>query len=270
MTSPNGANPLLTADGVHAEYRGIEALHDVSVSILPGRVLAVIGPNGSGKSTLLRVLAGLLPPARGTVRLGDGEIGNLPLRERARTVALLPQHHEGGGELTVEEMVMLGRTPFLPPYGSPGAADRAVVARVLEATSSVSLTGRRVSNLSGGERQRVLLARALAQEPKLLLLDEPTSNLDVRYQYELLDLVRKLSRQQNLGVVLVLHQINLAAAVADSMLLLGPGGVTRSNGAPDKVMTPEHLEAVYGLPLAVAPHAVSGRPQAQAAWTFDD
>jgi iron complex transport system ATP-binding protein len=262
--------PPLRADGIHAGYLHKLVLHDVSAQVDPGKVLAIIGPNGCGKSTLLRSLAGLLPPARGSVTIAGHAIGSLSLRERARLVALLPQTYEGGGELTAEEMVLLGRTPYLSAYGSPSVRDREIVTDCLTATASLPLATRRVGELSGGERQRVLLARALAQQPRVLLLDEPTSNLDIRYQYEILDLVRRLARREKLGVVLVLHQINLAAAVADSLLLLAPNGQERAQGAPETVMTAEHLEAVYELPLRIAPHPISGRPQAQAAWTFDD
>ena len=258
---------MLEIENISAGYGEKVVLHDISLLVAPGEVTAVIGPNGCGKSTLLRCAAGLLQLRSGAVRLGGDEISRLEARERARRVALLPQSFEGGGELTIEEMTALGRTPHLPPYGALSAHDRDIVQRSLEAVGATQFAGRRVGQLSGGERQRVLLARALAQEPKILLLDEPISSLDIRYQCEILDLVRKLARRENLAVVAVLHQINLAAAVADSMLLLDAGRV-RAHGTPGQVMTQESLESVFGAPLRVQLHPLSGKPQAQMMWDF--
>lgn len=258
---------MLEIENLTAGYGGKMVLHEVSLAVAPGEVLAIIGPNGCGKSTLLRCAAGLLAPRGGLVRLGGDEISRLDGRERARRVALLPQNFEGGGELTVEDMTALGRTPHLPPYGVLSAHDRSVVQCSLEAVGATAFAGRRVGQLSGGERQRVLIARALAQEPKILLLDEPISSLDIRYQCEILDLARKLARRENLAVVAVLHQINLASAVADSMLLLNAGRVV-AHGAPAQVMTQELLEDVFGTPLSVQSHPLSGKPQAQMMWNF--
>ena len=245
-------------------------LHDVSLRVDAGEVAAIIGPNGCGKSTLLRCACGLLSPLSGRVLLDEQEVATMPIRERARRIALLPQSFEGGHELTAEEMVLLGRTPHLPPYGTPDKRDRQVMEWALQAVGAEPLRTRRIGELSGGERQRVLLARALTQQPGVLLLDEPTSNLDIRYQYEILGLARRLARTEKLAVVLVLHQINLAAAVADTLLLLGLNGQTRASGAPADVMTQDNLQAVYQTPLNVAPHPLTGKPQAQSAWVFED
>jgi iron complex transport system ATP-binding protein len=184
----------------------------------------------------------------------------------------LPQSFAGElwNDLDVEEVVLAGRTPFMPPYGAPLHSDYAGTERALQSVGAWALRHRAVNELSGGERQRVGLARALAQEPRVLLLDEPTSNLDVRYQHEILDVVLRLARRQNLTAVLVLHQINLAAAVADVMVLLNGDGTTRSSGAPAQVMTTENLQAVYETPLTVSPHPRTGRPQAQSNWVFEE
>lgn len=233
----------------------------------PGEIACVIGPNGCGKSTLLRCAAGLLCPQSGKVEIAGDDICALEARERARRVALLPQHFEGGRDLLVKEMVLLGRTPHLPPYGAPSKKDHEIAHRALENVGATQFAKRRIGELSGGERQRVLLARALAQQPQVLLLDEPISSLDIRFQCEILDLVRRLVKGENLAVMAVLHQINLASAIADTLLLLNEGR-TVAQGTPDKVMTKENLEAVYQTPLRLAPHPQSGRPQAQMMWDF--
>ena len=258
---------MLEISSLTAGYGEKMVLHEVALAVASGEVAAIIGPNGCGKSTLLRCAAGLLRPRLGSVRLGEDDVFHLEARARARRVALLPQHFEGGAELTVEEMTLLGRTPHLPPYGAPSKNDQSIVRSSLDAVGAVEFAGRRVGQLSGGERQRVLLARALAQQPQVLLLDEPISNLDIRYQCEILDLARRLAKTESLAVVVVLHQINLAAAIADTMLLLDAGRV-HATGAPQDVMTQENLEAVYRAPLRVAPHPLSGRPQAQMMWKF--
>jgi len=261
---------MLTIQSITASYGQRPVLSDFSLNVAHGEVAAIIGPNGCGKSTMLRCVAGLMPVEQGTVRLDDEAVAGMDVRTRARRIALLPQTFEGGYDMTVEEMTLLGRTPHLPPYGAPGAHDWEVVDAALHAASLQELRTRRVGEVSGGERQRVILARALAQQPRVLLLDEPTSNLDIRYQHEILSLVRRLARRERLAVIVVLHQINLAAAVADHMVLLASDGRTRAAGAAEHVMTLEHLQAVYETPLRVVTHPLSGRPQAQAMWRFDD
>lgn len=262
---------MLKIENLSAGYNAsTPVLRDVSLAVGAGEIAAIIGPNGCGKSTLLRCITGSMKPSSGEVWLQGKKIESYQSREKARLLAVLPQKLDGGEELTVEEMVMIGRTPFLSSYGAPSTLDKQIVARVMAQTNTEIFQKRKIGELSGGERQRVLLARALAQQPQILLLDEPTSNLDIRYQFEILDLVFQLSRDENLAVVLVLHQINLAAAVADTILLLDANGQTRACGGPINVMTPQNLEAVYGVPLRVSPHPKSGRPQAQADWSFGE
>lgn len=257
--------PSLQVQNLSAAYGNKPVLRQVSLSVAAGEVLTIIGPNGCGKSTLLRCIAGLIHPAEGTLNWG-GEPLPGPPRERARRIALLPQIFTGGGELSVEEMAMLGRTPYLGPYGSPSHRDREAVEAALQLTIP-DLRGRLLGELSGGERQRALLGRVLASEAPILLLDEPVSALDIRYQHEILHLVRRLATEQQLAVIVVLHGINLAASVADKMLLMRRGEVI-AFGPPSDVMTEQHLTSVYEMPLRVAPHPLSGRPQAQAMWDF--
>lgn len=261
----------LRIENLHAGYHAsTPVLRDFSMHIGPGEIAAISGPNGCGKSTLLRCVAGLLAPQSGEVLLDDRNIQQMPPRERATKIALLPQLYETIGEISVEEMVMLGRTPHLSSYGAPSRRDLEIVHRAMEQTSTLDLKQRDVHELSGGERQRVLLARALAQQPQILLLDEPTSNLDLRYQFEILNLVFQLARSEKLMVMVVLHQINLASSLADHIALLNTDGSTRGLGAPQNVMTRENLEAVYGVSLRIASHPKSGRPLIHADWTFGD
>ncbi|HEX8236040.1 MAG TPA: ABC transporter ATP-binding protein [Abditibacteriaceae bacterium] len=263
---------MLSIENLCAGYGRGPVLRDFSLRVEAGQVAAVIGPNGCGKSTMLRCVSGLMSAQSGRVLVAGQDVSSLPGRERARQIALLPQNFAGDlwNDLDVEEVVLAGRTPFMPPYGAPSRTDYMETERALQAVGAWGLRRRPVSELSGGERQRVGLARALAQEPRVLLLDEPTSNLDVRYQHEILDVVLRLARHQKLTAVLVLHQINLAAAVADVMVLLNGDGTTRSRGAPAQVMTTENLQAVYETPLTVSLHPRSRRPQAQSNWVFEE
>ena len=260
---------VLRIENLSAGYSGsTPVLRDVSLEVCAGEIAAVIGPNGCGKSTLLRCISGLMTPQKGAIFLDDKKSESYQLRQRAQNIALLAQSFEGGGEIEVAEMALLGRTPFLSSYGAPTVRDKEIACHALEQTDTEKFRGRTLGELSGGEKQRVLLARALAQEPKVLLLDEPTSNLDIRYQFEILDLVFRLARAQKIAVVLVLHQINLAAAVADSILLLRENGIVCASGAPMDVMTRENLQDVYGVPLEIFLNPQSGRPQARAEWEF--
>ncbi|BCM89615.1 iron(3+)-hydroxamate import ATP-binding protein FhuC [Abditibacteriota bacterium] len=243
-------------------------LQEVSLSVAPGQLCAVLGPNGSGKSTLLRSLVGLVAPTGGEM-LWKGRPLPADKRARARLVSFLPQGFGGGNEMTVEEMAMLGRTPHLPPYGTPTATDRdAVEAAITRAAPD--LRGRKLGQLSGGQRQRALLPRVLATEAPILLLDEPVSALDVRYQHEILGLARQVTREENLVTLVSLHGLNLAALVADSMLLLDSSGSVAARGSVADVMRAEILERVYEMPMRVSPHPESGIPQAQSLWKFEE
>jgi iron complex transport system ATP-binding protein len=261
---------VLSIEHLSAGYGARAVLHDFNLEVGRGQIAAVIGPNGCGKSTFLRCAAGLLTPRQGRVAVGGDQVQSLAPRERARRIALLPQTFEGGEHLSTQEMVMLGRTPHLAAYGAPSRRDEEIVHDALASVGAEALRGRVIGELSGGERQRVVLARALAQQPQVLLLDEPTSHLDIRYQFEILDLVRKLARREKLAVVLVLHQINLASDVSDVVVLLAQDGRTRAAGSPAEVMTAGNLTEVYGVPLEIVLHPRSGRPQARADWVFSE
>lgn len=252
---------------LHVRLGAREVLSDVSLAVEAGKFCCVIGPNGSGKSTLLRAISGVIQAQSGNIHWNGAPLPD-ERAARSRLVAMLPQNTGSGGALTVEAMAMLGRTPHLPPYGTPSRLDREAVEEAVEMCAP-DLRGRLLGELSGGERQRALLCRALATRAPVLLLDEPISALDVRYQHEILALAKRLTRERQLATICVLHGINLAALVADSMILLDERGGVAASGAPDEVMTEKQLAQVYGLPLKVTAHPRNGRPQAQTWWDFD-
>ncbi|WP_240372036.1 ABC transporter ATP-binding protein [Brevibacterium zhoupengii] len=242
----------LHASGLHLGYDRMPVVHDVSVSITPGRVTALIGPNGSGKSTVLRSLSRLHPITSGDVSVEfAGTVTPttaLSAREFARTVTLLSQSRPHPSGLSVREIVAFGRHPHRRRFASLTDADRAAIDKALDLTGTDSMAERSVDQLSGGELQRVWLATCLAQETGVLLLDEPTNHLDLRYQAEILDLMRDLADDHGTAVGVVLHDLNHAAAVADDIVLLSQGRV-RSAGTCEEVLTAEVLTEVYGLPI---------------------
>ena len=251
---------ILDLRGVSGRYRGAaaDALDNVSLALRPGDFHAVLGPNGSGKTTLVRVALGVLPPRRGTAELLGRAVARWSRRELARVVGVVPQREENLFPQRVRETVMLGRYPHLSLWGAMGSDDRAAVARALDRCDVAQLADRSIWTLSGGEYQRVRLARALAQEPRLLVLDEPTTSLDVRHEMELFELVRALADEHRLAILLVTHHLNLAARFADRLLLLS-GGRAVADGAPADVLTRETVETVFGWPVAV--ERFQDRPQ---------
>lgn len=239
-------------------YNGKDVLHRLSILAQPGEVLGIIGPNGVGKTTLLRLLARALAPREGRVLLGERDLTGLSQRTIARELAVAPQE-DPLSSLTVEQVVALGRAPHRGWLLPLSAQDQAIIASALARTGLEALRDRHLHTLSGGERRRVVLARALCQQPQVLLLDEPTAYLDLRYQTELLHLVRQLAHRDGLTVVMTLHDLNQAALFADRLALLSEGTLI-ATGAPDVVLTAEHLTAAYGLPVEVSVHPVYGTP----------
>lgn len=242
----------LHASGLHLGYDRTPVVHDVSLSIAPGRVTALIGPNGSGKSTVLRSLARLHPISSGEVSIRSTEsttpTSTLAAREFARVVTLLSQSRPHPSGVSVREIVAYGRHPHRRRFASLTEADRTAIDKALELTGTATMSDRGVDQLSGGELQRVWLATCLAQETGVLLLDEPTNHLDLRYQAEILDLMRDLADDHGTAVGVVLHDLNHAAAVADDIVLLSNGRI-RSAGTCEDVLTAEVLTEVYGLPI---------------------
>ena len=255
---PREWRPVLRGHGLTFTHRRAAepAVRDISLSVAPGRLLAVVGPNGAGKTTLLRLLTGSLVPQAGDVFLDDRPVSRLPDRLRARALAVVPQSESSPFPVTVRDMVGMGRYPHLGPWDRAASIDHAVVERALERCAVAHLAERQLDRLSGGERQRARIARALAQEAPVLLLDEPTGGLDLRFRMELFHLLREL-RADGLAVLVVTHDLNLAARFADRLLLLDRGRA-RARGAPEEVFWGDTLEKVYEWPLRLVPHPGPG------------
>jgi iron complex transport system ATP-binding protein len=234
-------------------------LERISLSAQPGEVLALIGPNSAGKTTLLRALTRLLRPSGGVVLLEGQVARQLRPRELARRLALAQQGSAENWPLTVEQAVALGRAPHSGWLLPLGAADRAAVEAALRQAGVAQLRERRLDQLSGGEQRRVIIARALAQEPRILLLDEPTAALDLKYQVAILQLARQMAHDDGLAVVVTLHDLNQAALIADRVALLAAGQLL-AVGAVEAVLTPALLEMAYDVPIAVARHPIHGTP----------
>ncbi|MGQ9572699.1 MAG: ABC transporter ATP-binding protein [Dehalococcoidia bacterium] len=250
---------MLEIRGLTVAYGELIALEQVSLSLEVGELLGVVGPNGSGKSTLIRAITRLVRPLGGEIRLDGKQVSHLSQRELARWVAVVPQNPYLPDAFTVLEVALMGRNPHLGLLQSEGQADLTAVRRALEQTDTWHLAGRRVGELSGGERQRAVVARALAQETPLLLLDEPTAHLDVGHQAAMLDLVRQLCRSAGKAVLVAIHDLSLAGQYCDRLIMLNEGRIV-GEGKPQEVLSPELLASVYGTRVWVFPHPVTGRP----------
>lgn len=247
---------MLEARGVAFAYDDTRVFANVDFRLAPSELVMLVGPNGAGKSTLLHLLLGILEPSEGQVTLSGEPLAKLGRREIARRVALVPQSVRSDFTFTVRELVAMGRTPYLGRFRPEAAADVEAVDRALAATETTDLSDRYASDLSGGERQRVHLARALAQETKILLLDEPTANLDVQHQLHILGLVERLTRTGKAAVV-ALHDLSLAARYASRIVVLARGGVA-ADGTPEEVITEETLRLHFRIRARVLRDEVNG------------
>ncbi len=252
--------PAIYAHNLTCGYDGREVLHGLSVTVARGEFVGVLGPNGSGKSTLLRAITGVLPLAAGEVELLGQPLRRLRRREIARRVGVVPQAGPAAFEFTVREVVAMGRAPHMARLQGETPHDRAAIEAALERTDCVALADRLISELSGGEAQRAIVARALAQEPELLLLDEPTAFLDLSHQGEIFELLRRLNRAEGLTVMCISHDLNLASLYCDRLVLLREG-VVADEGRPEQVVTAERIKQVYGASVLVDSETPSGRPR---------
>lgn len=249
----------LKASELFCGYGDRQVLESLSIAACAGEVLVLLGPNGSGKTTLLRALARLLRPRHGTVLLRETDIWKQPATVVAQGLAMMPQNERRDWPLTVEESVKMGRAPhrgWLLPYRR---VDREIVDDALRQTGLHELRHRAITELSGGEWRRMILARALAQQASVLLLDEPTNGLDLKYQVEVLRLIRKLTVREQLTVILSLHDLNLAAIFGHRVALLSKGKLSAC-GSPDEVLTAQQIGEVYGIPVTVTRHPVHHTP----------
>ncbi len=241
---------MLEARGLRLAYRRRVVIGHLDLAVTAGQCLVLAGPNGSGKSTLLRGLGRLLRPAAGAVLLDGRPLARWSPRDLARRLAVLPQSPETPADLTVEQLVALGRHPHQPFLSLPSAADRAAVDEALAWTDLQPLAGRRLADLSGGERQRAWIALTLAQQTDLLLLDEPTTYLDLGHAMAVLDLVRRLNRERGVTVVMALHDLSQAARYADRLVLLANGAIA-ADGPPASVLTAAAIARVFGVEVEV-------------------
>jgi iron complex transport system ATP-binding protein len=260
MTSP----PVTTAtrlgvDGLHFAYGDEPVLQGVTLAAEPGELVGVLGPNGCGKTTLFKLVIGSLKPASGRIDVNGASLSGLGPGERARRVAAVPQDPVAPIGFTVADLVMMGRNPHLGLLEFEGEQDRAIAVNAMQSTDIIELAHRPVSTLSGGERQRVFVAMALVQRAPVMLLDEPTSNLDLAAQATVMALLQRLCRERGDTVLVAMHDLTLAAQWCDRLVLMD-GGKVRTQGTPDEVLTEANVAAVYGADVVIARHPQTGAP----------
>ena len=250
----------LLVNNASFSYAGGFTLNNINLFVPNGQMVGLLGPNGCGKTTLLKLATGVLIPSEGDVKIGGTNLKKLLRREVARQIAVVPQELNIPFAYTVEEVVMLGRTPFLQGLAGESKRDYQIVSDVLELTGMAGFRSRYFNELSGGERQKIVLTMALAQEPVILLLDEPTSHLDISHQMEILELLRKFNREKKVTIVAAMHDLNLAALYFERLVLLGRGFIF-ADGSPDEVITAENIQKVFSAKVEIARHPKTAAPQ---------
>ena len=248
---------VLTIDGVDCSYGSVEILKDINFKVNSGEFLGILGPNGSGKSTLLKSISRVLKPKKGAIIIDDKNVYNMKTIELARQMAVVPQTTDVSFDFTALEVVLMGRNPHMPRFKMEGQKDLDIAKKAMEITRTWDFADRPVTELSGGERQRVIIARALTQQPKVLLLDEPTTHLDISNQLEIMDLIKKLCVTENLLLVAVFHDFNLAARYCDSIILLKDGKIVGVGKAED-TLTSKNLRKVFSVDTVVKRHPITG------------
>jgi len=257
----NGPPAAVAARNIGFSYRETPVFRGIDFTVAPGEMVALIGPNGSGKTTLLKLISGAVAPTGGGVTLSGKPIERLSSGRKARLVAVVPQETGMTFDFTVMETVLMGRTAYLGRFGVETHEDIAVAQEAMRRTGTLQFAGRLLSHLSGGERQLVVIARALAQKARLLLLDEPTAFLDIKHRMEIYDLLLGLNAEEGLTIVTTSHDINLAARYCRRIVLIKQG-LIRADGPPDQVFQPELLSDVYDTPLHVMTDPATGIPYA--------
>jgi len=249
----------LEMQGITLAYGDKKVVEDVTFQVMPGEVVGLVGPNGSGKSTIIKALSRVITPYSGRVLINGRDISQIPRRELSLLIGVVPQIPLLPSPFTAFEIVLMGRNPHLGLFQYEGPKDMDIVWQAMGQTSIQCLAERRISELSGGEIQCVVIARALAQETQAILLDEPTANLDIGRQIEILDLVKSLCRENKLTVIAALHDLNLASHYCDRLFLINKGKI-HAEGTPIEVINTENIEQVYGCGSYVHTHPLSGLP----------
>ncbi len=252
--------PILKLNNIGFKYEEKQILKDISLEVKAGEILGILGPNGSGKSTLLRVMDGILPPEKGEIFIKGKSYKSFSRNRLAREVAMVAQEQHFRFSFSCIEVVLMGRFPHLKRLQFENSNDLKIAADALKATHAFDFAERSIHDLSGGEKQRVLVARALAQEPRVILLDEPTSFLDLKFKREIFRLIASLSKEKGLGVAIVSHDIDLVSQYCSNIILLKNGTVYKT-GDPDSVITAENIEDVYECPVLVDRNPLSNRPR---------
>lgn len=250
---------ILELIGATVGYPNRVVLEDINLVVEQGQVFAIVGPNGVGKSTLIKAASGILPVMGGEIRVDGLGILTMSPERRARRVGVVPQATQTPRAFTAEQTVLMGRTPYLGWVERESSADLELANRAMERTNTIELADRMMGELSGGEQQRVMVARALAQSPRVMLLDEPTAHLDLRHQDEILKLIKQLAQEEAMGMLIALHDLNLVARFADRVALLSDGRV-KKQGPAREVLTPNDLAESYGVEIHVMDHPIHGTP----------
>ena len=239
-------NGILGTDGFGYTYNDRTILEEVTFGVRKGEILGILGPNGCGKTTLLKNLNRNLSPKRGCVLLDGTDLEEMHKKDIAKRIAVVPQTNEINFAFTVREIVEMGRMPFQESFRGSSSEDEAIVEEAMRSTGITAMADRHINTMSGGERQRVIIARAIAQTPEIILMDEPTLHLDISMQFDILDLIRNLSREKGLTVVIVSHDLPMVARYCDRMILIHDHGIY-AHGRPEDILTPENMRTVFNI-----------------------
>jgi iron complex transport system ATP-binding protein len=250
---------MLKINNLSVFYGTRQILHEIQLEVRSGEIVALLGPNGAGKSTLIRSISGVIPIRSGNIFVDQKDVTSLSTMQRARHISVVPQAISMPPAFTVWETVLLGRTPYLNFLGQTSAKDEAIARQALEQVDVVHLIEKRMDEISGGEQQRVLLARTLAQDTPILLMDEPTTHLDISHQIDLLKLITKQAREKNLTVLVALHDLNLASMFADRIAIV-QNGLLCVAGTPQETLTSDIINSVYHVPVHIVSHPQTGVP----------